>query len=129
MNRKGCNMKVGHIDQIKAKIYDDDCAKSLAKKILIGPNEGWSGWAMRIMEIKPGGYSPKHAHDWPHINYFLSGQGILMIDNEEHEVRTDSYAFVPANVIHQFKNTSEDSLRFICIVPEHGEGDLKTASR
>ena len=103
---------VRHMDMLGAKDAD--------MKVLVGEGQGWSDHVMRLIELAPGGYSPKHAHPWPHINYMVEGRGVLHIDGEDHEVTSGSYAFVPANSLHQFVNTGQDQFRFICIVPKEG---------
>lgn len=91
-----------------------------AMKVLVGPQQGWSDYVMRIIELGPDGYSPAHAHPWPHINYMIEGQGALLMDGQAHEVKAGAYAYVPAGTHHQFKNTGTGMFRFICIVPKEG---------
>ena len=93
----------------------------VVKKVLVSPEEGWEGWVMRLFELGPGGYTPKHAHDWPHINWIAGGRGTLFLDGQEHEVKAGDYAYVPNNVLHQFKAAPDSELSFICIVPEKGD--------
>ena len=76
---------------------------------------------MRIMTVEPGGSSPQHKHDWPHINYVISGNGTLMIAGTDYPIEKGTCAFVPSNEEHCFKNTGEEPLEFICIVPTRGE--------
>ncbi|MDA8137179.1 MAG: cupin domain-containing protein [Desulfobacteraceae bacterium] len=94
--------------------------KAAAIKVLVGPQQGWSDYVMRIIELGPDGYSPAHAHPWPHINYMIEGQGTLMIEGKIHMVKAGGYAYVPAGSHHQFKNTGSGLFRFICIVPKEG---------
>ena len=91
------------------------------KKTLIGPPEGWKGWVMRLFTLKDGGKSPSHSHPWPHINYILSGQGVLSVDGKETHLAEGSIAYVPANSLHQFSSATAGDFKFICIVPEEGD--------
>ena len=75
---------------------------------------------MRVIELAPGGFTPHHAHEWPHINYMIEGSGVLRIGDRENPVTAGSYAYVPAGQIHQFRNTGNGAFRFICIVPTEG---------
>ena len=113
-------MIVAHADNVIATAINHPEVKAAAMKVLIGPQEGWGDHVMRVIELEVGGHSPDHAHPWPHINYMLSGQGVLTVDGREHTVESNSYAFVPAGSRHQFKNTGSDLFRFICIVPKQG---------
>ena len=38
---------------------------------------------MRLFTLKEKGNSPRHTHPWPHINYVVSGRGVLYIDGKE----------------------------------------------
>jgi quercetin dioxygenase-like cupin family protein len=91
-----------------------------AMKVLISSVEGWNDHVMRIVELGEDGYSPKHAHDWPHINYMIEGKGVLHMDGEDHTVEAGSFAYVPAGALHQYRNTGGTPFRFICIVPTEG---------
>jgi quercetin dioxygenase-like cupin family protein len=94
--------------------------KAAGMKVLIGPQQGWSDYVMRLIELGSEGFSPAHAHPWPHINYMLEGQGTLTIEGQIHTVKAGGYAYVPAGRHHQFKNTGPGVFRFICIVPKEG---------
>jgi len=53
-------------------ILDD--AVGVSKKIPIGRKEGWQGYTFWVFKVAPGGYTPRHQHDWEHINYVISGR-------------------------------------------------------
>jgi quercetin dioxygenase-like cupin family protein len=91
-------------------------AKDASMKVLVGTNEGWNH-VMRVFELEVGGYTPKHTHDWPHINYVLEGTGVLFLNGVENKVEAGSYAYIPSNELHQFKNVGNSVFKFICIVP------------
>ncbi len=113
-------MIVSHEKDVKGIKVESTAAKNALMKAIISPKEGWDGYVMRIVELENGGYSPKHTHPWPHINYMIEGKGILHIDGEDHQVKSGSFAYVPSNKIHQFCNTGKGKFKFICIVPEEG---------
>lgn len=106
-------------DVLKIKMESPE-VKGAAMKALIGPDEGWQDYVMRVVELESGGYSPKHTHPWPHINYVLTGKGELHFEGQDNPVAVGSYAYVPAGKEHQYKNTGDDIFRFICIVPKEG---------
>ena len=114
-------MFVSNINDIKGIPVNMDSVKNVTKHILVGPEQGWDGWVMRMFTLDNQGYSPRHSHPWPHINYFIGGKGTLFLDGKEYPVETGSTAFVPSNLEHQFINNGEEALQFICIVPEEGE--------
>jgi quercetin dioxygenase-like cupin family protein len=111
---------VGNMKDLEAKILKSDLVKNASMKVLVGAQEGWDDYVMRVVELGVDGYSPKHQHPWPHINFMIEGTGIVMIDGVDHEVSAGSYSFVPENTIHQFRNTGSEMFKFICIVPKEG---------
>ncbi|QEN09751.1 cupin domain-containing protein [Oceanispirochaeta crateris] len=96
-------------------------AKNVIKQTAITGAEGWDGWSMRIFTLKKEGFTPFHAHDWPHINYIISGTGTLFIDGKEQSVKAGDTAYVNGGEEHQFKNAGNDDFSFVCIVPEEGD--------
>ncbi len=111
---------VGHISNLTPNQLCGDAVKNAAMNVMVGGDEGWQDHVMRILELGVDGYSPKHKHPWPHINYIIEGEGSLMIEGVDHPLSAGSYAFVPDNALHQFKNTGTAPLKFICIVPNRG---------
>jgi quercetin dioxygenase-like cupin family protein len=95
--------------------------KNVTKTTAITSQEGWEGWSMRIFTLGKEGFTPKHTHDWPHINYIISGKGTLFIDGEKKNVAPGDTAYVKGGELHQFKNDGEEDFSFICIVPEEGD--------
>ena len=113
-------MIVGNSNNLQSKKVEHPSALNSAMKVLVSPKEGWDSHVMRVVEVEEGGYTPKHSHPWPHINYMLEGEGEVMIDGEVHPVSAGSYAFVPQDTLHQFRNRGTNVFKFICIVPKEG---------
>lgn len=113
-------MALGHIDDLMGTVIDNPEVKDAMMKVLVGPSEGWEGHYMRVFELGAGGFTPKHTHPWPHINYIIEGEGTLFLNGKENPIKAGAFAYVPSDELHQFKNTSDKPLKFICIVPEEG---------
>jgi quercetin dioxygenase-like cupin family protein len=111
---------VGNIKDLQAIKVTHPSSKDAQMKVLVSPQEGWEGYVMRVVEVEAHGFTPKHSHPWPHINYVIEGTGNILIDGVNHPVTAGSYAFVPGNKEHQFQNKSDQVFKFICIVPEEG---------
>ncbi len=109
---------VKNLDEIKVSAPG---AANAFKKSLIGPREGWEGWVMRLFTLKGKGCSPLHAHPWPHINYIVSGRGVLCAEGKETALEEEAIAYVPSNVEHQYISAADKDFVFICIVPEEGD--------
>jgi quercetin dioxygenase-like cupin family protein len=113
-------MIISHEQDLPATAINSTQVHNAAMKVLIGEKEGWRDHVMRVIELGPEGYSPRHKHPWPHINYMVEGSGTLYIEGQEHAVAAGAYAFVPPNAEHQFRNSGPGPFRFICIVPKEG---------
>lgn len=113
-------MIVSHVQEAEKKKINHPEAREASMKALISPEEGWEGHVMRVVELKPGGHTPRHIHPWPHINFMVHGHGTLFLEGKKHAVKEGSYAYVPAGKEHQFINEGSEPFEFICIVPEEG---------
>ena len=113
-------MIVSNEKEVLAVKTDMPGVKDAAMKALVGPEQGWEDHVMRVVEVGRDGFTPRHAHPWPHINYMLEGNGVLYLDGREHEVAPGAYAYIPAGKEHQFRNAGSGTFRFICIVPKEG---------
>jgi quercetin dioxygenase-like cupin family protein len=114
-------MFVKSIEDIASLVIEGPGANNVVKRVLIGPEQGWQGWVMRLFTLGPGGHSPSHAHPWPHIVFVHAGQGTITVDGEDHPVAAGYAAVVPGNLHHQFAHRGEGEFSFVCIVPEEGD--------
>jgi len=94
-------------------------AYKLKVRWLITKDMGAENFAMRLFEMEPGGYSPLHTHSWEHEVFILEGEGTVFGGDEEREFKAGDVIFIPPNEKHQFKNTGEKTVRFLCLVPHH----------
>ena len=113
-------MPVGNLRDVAGVMVTHPEARGAVMRVLVGPELGWEDHVMRVFELEPGGHTPRHAHEWPHINYIISGRGTLFLHGQENELAAGGYAYVPAGELHQFQNIGNEPFVFICIVPEKG---------
>ena len=113
-------MPVVKYDDIRREDVTMEGVSGVTKASVIGPKEGWKENSLRVFRIGPGGFTPHHRHDWEHVNYVTKGKGTLTIGDETFDLNEKDFAFVPPNVMHQFRNPNDDDFEFICIVPERG---------
>ncbi len=111
---------VGNIKDLVAQEVTHPDAYKAAMQVRVSPENGWDDHVMRVVEVEVDGFTPKHNHPSPHINFFIEGNGELMIDGQINKVEPGSFAFVPENALHQFRNKGENIFKFICIVPSKG---------
>ena len=112
---------MSHVDDIPQAPVQMDGAERVGKRLLVGPEHGWTESAMRVFTVGAEGHTPRHAHGWEHVNYVVRGSGSLEADGERHELAAGSVAFVPPHTEHQFRADRGEEIEFICIVPRRGE--------
>lgn len=93
----------------------------ITKRVVFGPGKFWEDHVMRVFTVKPGAASPFHSHDWPHYVIFLRGKAAGKIDGVNVDLEKGDYAYVPPDVDHNFSNSGDEDLVFICIVPTKGD--------
>lgn len=91
------------------------------KRIIFGPGRFWEDYVVRHFTVSQGGTTPFHSHDWPHYIIILEGTAEATIMGETRPLRSGSWAYVPPDSDHGFRNTGEGTLSFICIVPRRGD--------
>jgi quercetin dioxygenase-like cupin family protein len=92
--------------------------EGVTMRVAIGPDEGAPFFNMRVFEVQPGHVSPHHSHWWEHEVFVLSGQGVVKTEGGDVPISHGSTIFVPGGEMHQFCNTGDDILRFLCLVPQ-----------
>jgi quercetin dioxygenase-like cupin family protein len=87
---------------------------------LIDENDGAPTFSMRHFVICPGGHSPRHAHPYEHEVFVLEGNGVVLEGDAEHPLRAGDVVFVKPDEIHQFRNTTDKPIQFLCLIPHRG---------
>ena len=115
-------MYVTRLDKVEKNILGMEGAKGVYKQIPLSRKDGVPTFSFRVFSIEPGGYTPFHQHDFEHMNYVINGEGILVAEDRDHELREGDFALVLAGEKHQYKNSSENqNLVMICAVPKEYE--------
>lgn len=92
-------------------------AKDTTIRWLLGKDSPAPNFYLRLFEVQPGGHSPYHAHAAEHEIFVLEGRGRINAKGKEHPLAAGSFALVEPNEEHQFENTGESVLKFLCLVP------------
>jgi quercetin dioxygenase-like cupin family protein len=100
-------------------IYPDEPGQ-VVRKDLVGPEDGAPNFSMRQFHLSPGSSTPKHAHDWEHEVLIVEGGGTLVHEHGDSDFEAGDTVFVPPRELHQFQNTEDAPLTFICVVPNSG---------
>ena len=110
-------MKHVHYTDIKAEDVDVKGAKDAKIRWLITKEDGAENFTMRLFDLGPKGHTPLHQHDWEHEVFIVSGSGELRSKEQKNPIKKGDVIFVPSMKWHQFVNTSDELLQFICIIP------------
>ncbi len=111
-------MKHIHYSDAEAQHFDGNTVKGVTGRIVIGKADKATNFCMRTFTIEPGGFTPKHSHDWEHEIFIHQGQGLLLKDQKYVTVTPGDVIFIPGNEEHQFKNDGETPLTFVCLIPK-----------
>jgi quercetin dioxygenase-like cupin family protein len=110
-------MKIIKYQNIAPKYFDKKEIMGVTGRVVIGKSDSAENFCMRIFEIKPKGYTPKHTHDWEHEVFIHSGKGEVYSNGNWYPVNADDAIFIPANEEHQIRNNGQDNLIFLCLIP------------
>jgi quercetin dioxygenase-like cupin family protein len=92
------------------------------KQIPLSKEDGVPTFSFRVFTIEPGGHTPFHQHEFEHMNYIISGEGILVSEDREYVLKQGDFALVLAGERHQYKNSSVNkNLLIVCAVPKEYE--------
>ena len=83
------------------------------KREVITEKDGAPNFAMRVIEVKPGGSSPSHSHPWEHEVFILSGQGVVKGEQGESQIEKESVVYIAPDEKHCFVNNGNEPLRFV----------------
>ncbi len=112
-------MVVVKTDVEGVNIYPDKPGQ-VVRKDLVGPEDGATNFSMRQFHLAPGSSTPEHSHDWEHEVLILEGGGTLVHEGGGSDFAAGDSVFVRPHELHQFQNTWDAPLTFICIVPNSG---------
>ena len=119
-------MKVKHHEHVPSAPVAMEGAKGCTVRWLVGEPEGAPTFAMRHFEVAPGGFTPKHSHPYEHEVFVLQGHGVVLEGDHEHTLQPGVVVFVQPDEIHQFRNTGDTPLKFLCLIPNSATGKTVT---
>jgi len=115
--RKGERMKHIHYTEVDVEQPKEEDAKNIRVRWLISKKDGANTFAMRLFEIKPGGHSPLHQHEWEHEVFILEGTGFVKDKMHEEPLQAGDVLFIKPMEWHQIINRGSNTLKFLCLIP------------
>ncbi len=88
---------------------------------VIGQPEGAPIFALRVFVFAPGAVFARHQHPYEHEIFVLEGEGVAEGPDGEVLMRPDVALYIPPDEPHEYRNTGDGVLRFICVIPHPEE--------
>ncbi|MFX1509612.1 MAG: cupin domain-containing protein [Promethearchaeota archaeon] len=75
------------------------------------------GYSIAHAKLHPGKSSfPHRLTKGSEVYYFIDGKGVMVIEEDEHEVGPGSLVYIPPNTTQYLTNTGQKDIVFLCIV-------------
>jgi quercetin dioxygenase-like cupin family protein len=108
---------VGHVDWSFA---DDPMppsvrASGLARKVLVGPEQGAVHTELALGALHPGGWLQRHVHSFEEALYVLDGELLLEHDGSVHRLVRGDYALNPLGMWHGLGNDGPAQTRWLSV--------------
>jgi quercetin dioxygenase-like cupin family protein len=110
-------MKVNHYGDVESKPVTMEGASGCRVRQLVCAADGAPNFAMREFEVEPGGFTPRHSHPYEHEVFVLEGAGEVFEGDKVHAFRAGDVIYVAPDEVHQFRNTGDAPMRFLCMIP------------
>lgn len=110
-------MKIQNYQEAPSQRIENDKVQGVSGRVLIGKDDNADNFCMRAFTIEPGGFTPRHAHNWEHEVFVHSGKGQVFQNGEWRDLTSGTAVFIPANEEHQFMNAGGEDFVFICLIP------------
>jgi quercetin dioxygenase-like cupin family protein len=109
--------KVTHYTAVTAEKFGDEAPGVTIRWVIDEHLDGAPNYALRVIEVEPGGHTPDHTHAFEHENFVIEGQGRVRIGDEWHDVQVGDVIFVPGGARHTYVNTGKAAFKFLCGIP------------
>ena len=110
-------MLIRRADEMEGAPVMMEGVKNVSMRLMVGRADGAPTFAMRHFTVAPGGHTPRHSHNYEHEVFILAGSGRAECDDQFHDVRVGDVLLVEPNRMHQFVNSGDEPLEFLCLVP------------
>ena len=109
--------KVCHYTDVAANVVGPEAPGATMRWLIDDSHDGAPVYALRMVELEPGGHSPHHLHPYEHENFVVEGVGRVFMDGIWHDLKPGDVVFVPPDVEHEYANAGERPFKFLCGIP------------
>ena len=114
-------MKITSLQECPSTAVNMDGASGATRQLPIGKADGAPNFSIRVFTLEPGGHTPHHIHQSEHLNYIIEGCGEVMEGDTTRPIKAGDFVLVTPNEKHQYRNTGDAPLVFMCMVPSEYE--------
>lgn len=109
--------KLVHYTDVPAQQYGDEAPGTSIRWLIDDTHDDAPVYALRMIEVQPGGHTPRHSHAYEHENFVVEGTGRVWLNGGWREFKPGDVLLVPGGVEHTFENTGEATVKFLCGIP------------
>ncbi len=109
--------KVVHYADVPAQEFGSEAPGTRIRWLIDADHDGAPVYALRMIEVDPGGHTPRHSHPHEHENFVVEGQGRVLLGDTWHALKPGDVVLVPGGTEHTYQNTGETPFKFLCGIP------------
>src|SRR5690349_13494596 len=122
---------VGHVDWsfTASPQPSSNTSHLLARKVLVGPDQGAVHTELAVGSLQPGGFLGRHVHSFEEALYVLEGELLMELDGRVYRLHAGDYTVMPIGVWHGLANASDAEIRWLSgntplrLAPDAGRRD------
>ena len=107
--------KARHYTEIPDQVFGEEAPGVTIRSLIDSETDGAPVYALRMIEVAPGGHTPNHNHPYEHENFVVEGKGRVMIGDAWHTVGAGDVIFVPPGIQHTYENAGETPFKFLLL--------------
>src|SRR5512147_1620959 len=92
--------KVCHYTEVPADAIGNEAPGTCVRRLIDG-GDGAPLFALRMIELAPGGHSLHHRHGYEHEAFVLDGRGQVLMGEAWHDLKPGDVVYVPGWVEHE----------------------------
>jgi quercetin dioxygenase-like cupin family protein len=91
----------------------DEIAPGIRRAIFFDSREGARSLSLGMAELAAGAAIPLHRHDVEEGFHVMEGDGVVVVGEEESQIRAGSFCVMPAGEYHTIRNTGRAKMRLL----------------
>jgi len=104
-------------EMVPAQVMGPEAPGVTVRWVIDAEHDHAPHYALRVITVPVGSYTPHHTHNYEHENYILEGEGTVQIGDEVLPVKAGNIVYVPPAIKHQYRNTGNRPFKFLCGIP------------